>query len=129
MLALLERCVTDAGGAYAFADTDSMAIVANESGGLIACEGGKHQFPDGKPAIRALSWAEVDGIVRAGGHLIIEAISNTDGTPSWQNVAPSFTNTRCPERRSTFSGSHETLRNAFRLVFPCASWALKTPWM
>ena len=30
MLGLLERCVTDLGGGYAFCDTDSMAIVATE---------------------------------------------------------------------------------------------------
>ena len=40
MLALLERCVTDLGGTYAMEDTDSMAIVATQRGGLIECEGG-----------------------------------------------------------------------------------------
>jgi hypothetical protein len=63
MLALLERCATDAGGTYAFADTDSMAIVASREGGLVACEGGPHRLPDGSPAIRALSWSEVNAIV------------------------------------------------------------------
>jgi hypothetical protein len=63
MLALLERCVTDAGGSYALADTDSMAIVASREGGLVACEGGAYQLPDGSPAIRALSWSQVDAIV------------------------------------------------------------------
>jgi hypothetical protein len=64
MLALLERCVTDAGGTYAFCDTDSMAIVATESGGLVACPGGSETLPDGTPAVRALSWAQVDAIVK-----------------------------------------------------------------
>jgi hypothetical protein len=63
MLAALERCVTDAGGSYAFADTDSMAIVANRDGGLVPCEGGPHRLPDGGAAVQALSWAEADGIV------------------------------------------------------------------
>ncbi len=63
MLALLERCVTDAGGSYAFADTDSMAIVASKEGGLVPCEGGGHRLSDGVPAIRALSWSEVGAIV------------------------------------------------------------------
>ena len=40
MLALLERCVTDLGGTYAMEDTDSMAIVATQRGGLIECPGG-----------------------------------------------------------------------------------------
>jgi hypothetical protein len=59
MLALLERCVIDAGGTYAFCDTDSMAIVATETGGLIPCAGG----PYPGPSVKALSWNEVDAIV------------------------------------------------------------------
>ena len=63
MLALLERAVTDAGGTWAFCDTDSMAIVATPTGGdLIACPGGDQHLPDGTPAIRALSHAQVDTI-------------------------------------------------------------------
>jgi hypothetical protein len=53
MLALLERLVTDAGGSWAMADTDSMAVVASEFGvsapGLDA---------------RVLPWAEVEAIRR-----------------------------------------------------------------
>ncbi len=63
MLALLERCITDAGGSYAFCDTDSMAMVATEHGGLIACEGGAERLPDGTLAIRVLSWGAVEAIV------------------------------------------------------------------
>jgi len=63
MLSLLERCVTDAGGAYAFCDTDSMAIVATETGGLLPCAGGTTRMPDGTPAIRAVSWDDVEKIV------------------------------------------------------------------
>ena len=40
MLAMLERCVTDLGGTWAFCDTDSMAIVATDEGGLVPCPGG-----------------------------------------------------------------------------------------
>jgi hypothetical protein len=61
MLALLERCVTDLSGTYAMEDTDSMAIVATQRGGLIECEGGAHR-KGGKPAIKALSWAQVAAI-------------------------------------------------------------------
>ncbi len=60
-LALLERCVTDLGGTYAMEDTDSMAMVATRRGGLIECPGGANR-KRGKPAIRALSWAQVDAI-------------------------------------------------------------------
>jgi hypothetical protein len=64
LLALLERLVTDRGGTYAMEDTDSMAIAASERGGLVACPGGTYRMEDGGEAIRALSWEEVDEIVR-----------------------------------------------------------------
>jgi hypothetical protein len=62
MLATLEDAVTDAGGTYAICDTDSMAIVATKEGRLVSCPGGAERLPDGREAIRALSWAEVDRI-------------------------------------------------------------------
>ncbi len=62
MLAILERIVTDAGGVFAFCDTDSMAIVATEHGGLVPCPGGPERLPDGTETVRALSWEEVEGI-------------------------------------------------------------------
>ena len=43
-------------------DTDSMAIVATESGGLIDCPGGDHRQKDGTAAVKALSWKQVNGI-------------------------------------------------------------------
>jgi hypothetical protein len=43
------------------ADTDSMAIVATPTGGLVPCPGGPHQL-DGQPAIRALSYPHVEAI-------------------------------------------------------------------
>lgn len=64
MLALLERCVTDLGGTYAMEDTDSMAIVATKRGGLVACPGGPYRTSAGQEAIRALSWAQVDAILK-----------------------------------------------------------------
>lgn len=63
LLAMLEKMVTDAGGTYLMCDTDSMAIVASERGGLVPCNGGPHKLPDGNDAIRALSWAETREIV------------------------------------------------------------------
>jgi hypothetical protein len=62
LLALLERRVTDAGGTYAFCDTDSMAIVASEHGGLVECPGGSQRTDEGEEAVKALSWAQVDDI-------------------------------------------------------------------
>jgi len=64
LLALLERTVTDAGGHWAFADTDSMAIVSTPTGGLVPCPGGPHSLPDGQPAIRALGHRQVEQIRR-----------------------------------------------------------------
>ena len=64
LLAMLERMVADAGGTYLMCDTDSMAIVASEHGGLVPCNGGPHKTSDGRDAIKALSWAEVRRIVR-----------------------------------------------------------------
>lgn len=62
MLALAEHEVARRGGTHVFMDTDSIAIVASEHGGLIGCPGGPHPLPDGGEAIRALSWAEVTEI-------------------------------------------------------------------
>ena len=63
LLALLERLVTDRGGTYAMEDTDSMAIVASQRGGPVACPGGPYKTQDGRKAIRALSWEQVSEIV------------------------------------------------------------------
>jgi hypothetical protein len=63
LLAILEKMVTDAGGTYLMCDTDSMAIVASEHGGLVPCNGGPRKMPDGRDAIKALSWEETRRIV------------------------------------------------------------------
>lgn len=60
MLALLEYSVRQLGGTYAMEDTDSMAIVATETGGIIACPGGSLKTPKGQDAIKALSWRQID---------------------------------------------------------------------
>jgi hypothetical protein len=52
-LALLERLVRDAGGSYAFCDTDSLGIVASERGGPIVCQTATDEQVD------ALSWSTV----------------------------------------------------------------------
>ena len=68
MLALLERCVSELGGTYAMEDTDSMAIVATQRGGLIESPSGPYRM-NGKPAIRPLSWAQVEAIAERFGAL------------------------------------------------------------
>lgn len=62
MLAILEKLVQEKRGSYLLTDTDSMLFVASEKGDLISCPGGKHKMPDGSPAIKAISWKEVDEI-------------------------------------------------------------------
>jgi hypothetical protein len=69
LLAMLEKMVTDAGGSYLMCDTDSMAIVASERGGLVSCKGGQHRTTDGSDAVKALSWEEVRHIVGKFGKL------------------------------------------------------------
>ena len=64
MLSLLEKCLTDLGGTFAMEDTDSMAIVATQHGGLVPCPGGPLHLPDGRPAVRALSWDQVEQIAK-----------------------------------------------------------------
>jgi hypothetical protein len=63
MLALLERSAADLGGTYAMEDTDSMAIVATEHGGIVQCPGGREQTKKKQPGSMALSWAYVDKII------------------------------------------------------------------
>ncbi|MGB6358377.1 MAG: hypothetical protein WBF30_06300 [Candidatus Acidiferrales bacterium] len=62
MLALLEYSVTKLGGTYAMEDTDSMAIVATENGGMILCPGGSLKTNNDRKVVRALSWKHVQQI-------------------------------------------------------------------
>jgi len=63
MLGLLEHCVSELGGTYVMEDTDSMAIVATEHGGLIPCWGGRpFEMKDCGSAVSALSWQQMNAI-------------------------------------------------------------------
>jgi len=62
MLALLEHCVAKEDGTYAMEDTDSMAIVATKHGEMVPCPGGPYRMKDGREAVRALSWKQVETI-------------------------------------------------------------------
>src|SRR2546430_5480144 len=62
MLALLEHSVCDVGGTYAMEDTDSMAIIATELGGLVPCPGGPHRMTNNRAAVKALSRKQVQTI-------------------------------------------------------------------
>jgi hypothetical protein len=69
LLALLQADIEARGGTYVACDTDSLLIVSSEAGGLVACPGGPHRLADGAEAVRALSWAEVDGVLAGLGTL------------------------------------------------------------
>ncbi|MBZ5632013.1 MAG: hypothetical protein LAO55_02690 [Acidobacteriia bacterium] len=56
LLAMLEKCVTDAGGSYLFCDTDSLCIVASQRGGAVKCETANGS------SLKALSWKQVEKI-------------------------------------------------------------------
>src|SRR6185437_3879932 len=55
LLAMIERCVRDAGGTYLCCDTDALIIVASREGRTV-------QMPDGACPIKALSRKEVEHI-------------------------------------------------------------------
>jgi hypothetical protein len=57
LLAMIERCVRDAGGTYMCCDTDALIIVASKSGGVV-------RMPDGAPHVKALSWRQVEEIAK-----------------------------------------------------------------
>jgi hypothetical protein len=63
MLALLEHSISELGGTYAMEDTDSMAIVATQQGGIIPCKGGKLLTKEGTEGIGALTWKQIWQIV------------------------------------------------------------------
>lgn len=63
MLELAANEVRCRGGQYALMDTDSLAIVATEPGGLIPYPGGRERLPDGSDAFRALSYDEVEAVL------------------------------------------------------------------
>lgn len=69
MLAILETLVQKKRGSYLLTDTDSMLFCASERGGLYPCPGGKHKMSHGRPAIKAISWKEVDEICGKINHL------------------------------------------------------------
>jgi len=56
LLGMLEKCVIDANGVYAWADTDALAIVSSENGGSLA-------HVPGCEKARILPWTEVTKIV------------------------------------------------------------------
>lgn len=52
--------VRSLGGIVAYWDTDSVFVIAKSDGGLVPVSGGEEQTEDGREAVRALSFAEVE---------------------------------------------------------------------
>ena len=69
MLAALETLIKNQHGTYLLTDTDSMLFVASKDGGLIPCPGGEHKLADGTPAVKAITWKQVDEICEKLNHL------------------------------------------------------------
>jgi hypothetical protein len=63
LLATAMRLLATQGGTYVFCDTDSLFIAATEHGQLLATPGGTHHTPTAQPAIKCLSWRQVNEIV------------------------------------------------------------------
>ena len=63
MLGLLQHEVEKLGGSYAFCDTDSMGIVSSSNGGIVKCEGGSESTANNSPALKVLTFAQVDDLV------------------------------------------------------------------
>ena len=63
MLTMLERCVTDLGGSYAFMDTDSMAVIASKEGGQIEVVGSGRDGKTHRQQVRVLSWDDVQEVI------------------------------------------------------------------
>jgi len=61
-MALMEAAIRERGGTWAANDTDSFSVISTKEGGLIRCPGGTHRLPDGREAVRALSYDEVDAL-------------------------------------------------------------------
>ena len=62
LIALGKHLVERAGGFVCYVDTDSLCICASRDGGFVPCEFGPYVLPDGRRAVRALSWAQVEAI-------------------------------------------------------------------
>jgi hypothetical protein len=63
LLSTAEHLVREAGGEVCYCDTDSLMVITRRDGGLVPCEGGPYRLHDGRRAVRALSWAQLDRIL------------------------------------------------------------------
>ena len=111
LLAMLERCITDAGGSYLFCDTDSMCIVGSMHGGQVSCIGGKRKH-DGNETIKALSLRQVKAIVHRFNRL----------NPYDRNCVPSLL--KIEDINFTDSDAGKPLRQLFGYAIAAKRYAL-----
>jgi hypothetical protein len=62
LMATLEHKLSEAGGLFASANTDSATVVSTPDGGLVACPGSPEQLTDATEAVRAISWSKLDEV-------------------------------------------------------------------
>jgi hypothetical protein len=63
LLSVAEHLVREAEGEVCYDDTDSLMVITRKDGGFVPCEGGPYRLQDGRRAVRALSWAQLDRIL------------------------------------------------------------------
>jgi hypothetical protein len=109
-----------AGGIVAYWDTDSVLVVAEQEPGLVPCPGGPERLPDGRAAVPALAYVELENI-RARIDELIEVPRDTlpyvfsmapDG--NWEKVRRPRLLKLEPENIDGPSGFRTTLRAAPR---------------
>jgi len=62
LLTISRVAFESAGGTIAYWDTDSLLVIATPHGGVIPMPGGDLRTEDGEPAVRALSYPEVEAV-------------------------------------------------------------------
>ena len=121
LLALLEKMAMNKGGTYVLTDTDSMFFVSTKRGGSIECEGGPSMLPDGRKAVRALRWKEVDEICGRLGSLnpydpkVVDRLLKTESINNNRAGKQVPLNVFC-----VASKRYEVHRNAIRDLVECA---------
>ena len=86
ILALVHCAIEDAGGTVAHVATDSVAVPASRDGGLWPCPGGPHRMPDGREAIRLLTFDQLRTIMAR-----FDALLGHRNRPAWKEECGSLT--------------------------------------
>ena len=118
LMAVLERLLSDEGGLFASANTDSATVLSTRDGGLIPCPGGPGQLDDGMAGVRAISWASLDTIRERFSPLGVElrlTPENFDGAKRRQLHAVGIAGSRVILYTDGPSGRHVVKRSEVAL--------------